>query len=246
MLPGPAFAGDGEASVLDRAGVAYREGEWERAERLALEADGARGHMLAAEAVLAALMTWKDGLDRPQAARTAQEHAEEALARDDTLADAHLRLAAALGYRGRFMPAWRAWLAGIPQQGRDHILTALELDPDDPWAHALYGAWHMEVARRGGEGTLGASLQTGLAHYRSAARSAPDEPGIAYHLAIAQVAADPDRFADEAASWLDQAASAEVEEAFDRQMKQRAQDFAGLLARDRQAAREEAVYRLEN
>lgn len=251
LCPVLPFAGSAQgaepgASALEHAETAYRMGEWERAEQLALEAGGATGYTLAAEAVLAELMTWQEGLDRHTAARTAQDHTQAALERDDQLAEAHLRMAAALGFRGRFIPTWRAFMSGIPQEGREHIRTALELEPDNPWAHALLGAWHMEVARRGGDGTLGADMEAGLERYRSAARMAPDEPGIAYHLAVAQLAADPQRFEQDAAGWLDQAIAAEVSEAFDRAMQDQARALAGLLAEDLQAAHEDAVYRLEN
>lgn len=242
----PAAAAMEEPSLLDRAEAAYAAGTWEEAERLALQVGGVEGYTLAAESVLAGLMTWQEGMDRASAAREAQEYGERAVSFETADAEAHLRLAAALGYRGRFMSNWRAWFAGIPQDGRDHILAALARDPEDPWAHALYGAWHMEVVRQGGEGTLGASLETGLSHYRSAARAASNEPGIAYHLAIAQLAADPERFAEEAAGWLDQAASAGAGDAFDRAMKRQAAALAATLAQDRRAAHDEAVYRLEH
>lgn len=75
---------------------------------------------------------------------------------------------------------------------------------------------------------------------------APGEPGIAYHLAVAQLAADPQRFEQEAANWLDQAVAADVSEAFDRAMQAQARELAGLLANDIQAAHEDAVRRLEH
>ncbi|PWE18860.1 hypothetical protein DDZ18_04530 [Marinicauda salina] len=190
-------------------------------------------------------MTNEPGLDRPAAAHRARVHAEAALAIDDALADAHLRLAAALGFQGRFTSPLMAYLRGLPQRGRDHIATAIRLDPDDPWGHAMLGAWHLEVVRRGGEGTLGASLDEGLARYEAAVRMAADEPGIPYHFALALIAADPDAYGERAEALLERAIAAEPEDAFAEAMIDQARSLLSLLRDDPVAAQAHAIDRLE-
>ena len=64
-------------------------------------------------------------------------------------AEAHLRLAAGIGFEGRYIGTFRAFMRRLPQQGKTHIERAMALDDDDPWGPAMLGAWHFEVRAPG-------------------------------------------------------------------------------------------------
>ncbi|MCC5994968.1 MAG: hypothetical protein JJU18_01190, partial [Oceanicaulis sp.] len=183
--------------------------------------------------------------ERRDAARRAQALARAALAADPDHAPAHLRLAAALGFEARYVSPVRAALMGLPQDGRRHIETAISLDPDDPWGEAMLGAWHMEVARRGRPGLFGSDASEGLTRYRAAAARAGDDPSLTFHFAIALIAADPYAHGDEALTLLEQAQAAGKPGAFEDAIRAEAESLKALLRHDREAARLEAVRRLE-
>ncbi len=134
---------------------------------------------------------------------------------------------------------------GLPQEGRRHIETAITLDPDDPWGHALLGAWHLEVARRGRPGLFGSDAGEGLIRYRAAAARAGDDPAIAFHFALALIAADPYAHGDEALALLDAARAAPAPGAFEDAIRVQAAALRALLDSDPGGAQAEAIRRLE-
>jgi tetratricopeptide (TPR) repeat protein len=242
----PAFADDpapgGAISV-------YRAGDWDRAEQVAASGSDASSKALAAQAVLAQLMSGalaeRSEHERREAALRAQRHAQAALDLDPDYAPAHLRLAAAFGYEGRYISPLRAALMRLPQRGREHIEQAMALDPDDPWGAAMLGAWHFEVARRGGEGRFGSSLSEGFSHYRAAVAAENVEPSIPYHFALALTALDPIAHRAEIDALLAQAVSDTSSAAFDQTARTLAASLRDLLTQDPAAAQAEAVKRLE-
>jgi hypothetical protein len=231
------------------AQAAYERGAWAEAEAAARAIPDAETRTLAAQAALAPLilgeMTGAPRSERRAAARRAQGHARAALELDPDHAPAHLRLAAALGFEARYVSPVRAALMGLPQEGKRHIETAIRLDPDDPWGHALLGAWHLEVARRGRPGLFGSDAGEGLTRYRAATPHARDDPAIAFHFALALIAADPHVHGDEALALLDQAGAADAPGAFEDAIRAQAITLRDLLESDREAAQVEAIRRLE-
>ena len=227
---------------------AYEAGDWAFAQTLAAEASDAMSKTYAAEAALAPLilgeMVEADRYDKRMQARAAAGLAREALEIDPDHARAHLALAAALGYEGRYSNPLRAALARLPQRGRAHIERALVLEPSGAWGHALLGAWHLEVARRAGERTFGADAETGLERYRAAVQVA-ESPAIPYHFALALLARDAQSHGEEARTLLARAAQMETETAFDAAMAERARTLLEIAAAFGAAAAEEAVRRLE-
>jgi hypothetical protein len=233
----------------DDARALYRAGQWVEAEQAAAAASDAASLTLASQTILAQLMSGALA-DQPErmrreAARRAQAHAEAALALDLDHAPAHLRLAAGLGYEGRYVSPLNAVMRRLPQRGRDHIEQAMVLDPADPWAPAMLGAWHFEVARRGGEGRLGCSLEAAFTHYRAAVAMESVEPSIPYHFALALVAKDPVTHREEIDALLAQALAHPSQTAFDETAKSLAASLAARLAEDAGAAQTEAIRRLE-
>lgn len=227
----------------------YSTGDWEQAEQLAVTASNASSRTLAAQAVLAQLMSGsladEPAGDRRAAARRAQAHAQAALDMDPNYAPAHLRLAAGLGYEGRYVSPLRAVFLRLPQNGRDHIEQAMALDPSDPWGPAMLGAWHFEVARRAGEGRLDSSLAEGFAHYRTAVTAQAVEPAIPYHFALALTALDPAAHREEIDALLVQVAADRSDAAFDQIAQALAADLAAALDQDPEQARVLAIERLE-
>lgn len=234
------------ALALEDARAAFEAGALGQAERLAAEAGTKAGNLLAAEAALTRLMIWEPELDREDAAERADHYADLVLQVDANLMQAHLRKATALGYRARFQPAWRAFLSGLPQASRDHLRAGLELNDDDPHLNAVYGAWNLEVVRRAGEGRLGASQEAGLEHFAKALDEAPDDVSIAYHFALAMLARGGEDSLSLARDALARAIDAAADDVRARALQPMAIELLALMDRDIEAARDAAVYRLEN
>ena len=245
-LCAPGFAG---VTASDDALSLYRAGDFVRAEQVAVTASDPVSRTLAAQAILAQLMSGnlaeRPADERRELARRAQSHAQYALDMDPDYAPAHLRLAAAYGYEGRYVAPLRAFMMRLPQRGRDHIERAITLDPDNPWGHAMLGAWHFEVVRRAGEGRLDSDLDIAFARYRAAVAMEGVEPAIPYHFALALVAKDPVAHRDEIDALLAQVAAHPSEAAFDQTAKGLGASLSALLDADPVAAQLEAVARLE-
>lgn len=228
--------------------AAYDAGEWAIAQDLAASASDAYSKTLAAEAALAPLMLGQvveaDRGEKRQLARMAANFAQAALGIDPDYPRAHLAYAAALGYEGRYSNPLSAALARLPQRSRTQMERALALDPDNPWANALLGAWHLEVVRRAGEGAFGADSETGLARYRTAARLS-NTPDIPYHFALALLARDAEAHGDEALGQLRAAAAMEPATALEAGLRDLAQSLLDIAETSPSAAAEEAVRRLE-
>lgn len=199
---------------LPTAREAYAAGDFARAETLASADPSAEGQAFAAGAALALLMADQTS-DRRSTAGRLLTHARGAVTADDTLADAHLRMAAAIGFEGRYVGTLRAFMRRLPQQGHSHIQQAMTLDGDDPWGVAMLGAWHFEVVRRGGGRALGASLAEGMAAYGEAIARAPDDPVIAYFFAVALLASGEAAYMDAAGAQLARSADLPPREGLD-------------------------------
>ncbi len=208
VMTAPAYAD------LSAAREAYAAGEFERAETLASIDPSAEAQAFAAGAALALLMADRAENRRAVAGRLSA-HARAALAADDSLAEAHLRMAAGIGFEGRYTGTFRAFMRRLPQQGKTHIERAMALDGADPWGPAMLGAWHFEVVRRGGGRALGASLADGMIAYDAAITRAPDDPVIAYFFAVALLASGETAYLDAARAQLARAAGLPARDGLD-------------------------------
>ncbi|WP_429912371.1 hypothetical protein [Glycocaulis sp.] len=242
-----AFAAPAMAS-LPAAREAYAAGDFARAEILASADPSAEAQAFAAGAALALLMA-DQAQDRRATAGRLLTHARGAVAADDTLAEAHLRMAAAIGFEGRYTGTFRAFMRRLPQQGKTHIERAIALDGDDPWGPAMLGTWHFEVVRRGGGRALGASMAEGMAAYGEAIASAPDDPVIAYFFAVALLASGEAAYMDAARAQLARSAELPPREgldaALDTAISTRARMLLRALADDPAHAARLAVAEME-
>ena len=229
---------------------AFETGQWGAAETAAASAStDVDALILASEAALMPItLDQADGMsrrDRREAALRAQEYAEAALALEPDNAEAHLRLAAGLGYQSRYVNKIRAVMMGLPQQGRDHMIEAIRLDPTEPWGPAMLGAWHLEVVRRAGEGMFDANEAEGLSLMRQAVEMEGAPAAIPYRFAVALVAADPAAHGEEATLLLNRAIETAGQDAVGQAVSGLAAHLLGLLQTDPAAAQTEAIRLLE-
>lgn len=205
----------GEALPPD-AIAAYAAGDYARAVRQGEEAASAPALAFAARALVAEAITRPDGVCVPCLER-AEALARRAAILDPRLVEACLQEAVAMGFRGRAMGVAAARAAGLAERVRERLDTALALEPQNIWARASLGAWHLEIATHAG--TLLAAVlydagpDTGLRLFRAALADAGDEAVLHYQFALALLALDPSAHAPEAERALRQAMQAPARDA---------------------------------
>ncbi len=231
---------------LDAAQLAYDEGRWEDAARQAVLTGDAEGYAFAAGALLAQLMTEPTGAGREALADRAFDLAEQANELDETHVDARLRLAASMGYRGRYMNSMSVFIRRMPQRSRVLLESAVTDAPGNAWAVGMLGAWHLEVARRGGSrglDVLGASVEAGIGYYSNAIAMDPLNPAPRFFLAIGLLALDEPAYYEMAVEQTRAALALTPRDAFEMGILEEAQRLNELIE-DRQAATAWADQRL--
>ena len=184
-LIGPDLA---RADEIVAAQAAFTRGDYEMAAELAEATGGANGLALAARALLAKGQAAGDYVILRENARRAGALARRAMRADGDHLEAAIALAAAYGAEGRGSGNWSGSWKRLPQKTLAAIRTALDIAPQDAFVHALMGAWHMEVSRRGsraGQRLYGASEADGVAWFKSALARAPDDVLIIAEYAMA-------------------------------------------------------------
>ncbi|MEO0961295.1 MAG: hypothetical protein AAFY01_02620 [Pseudomonadota bacterium] len=213
------WSAQAETSVSDEAHELYASGNYAEAARKALLTQTAAGDALAARALLANAQTGSRS-GRGKLVAEAQEAAAAAIARDPEYIEGHMQLAVALGYQGRALGDYIAHQQGLATQARTAIDSALSLDPDNAWARALSGTWHLEIVTGAGpllaSALYDASRSDGLADLRRAV-NAPDVSIIVlYQCALQLLAHNADSFGREAERILIAASNAKQQDAFER------------------------------
>ncbi len=175
LSAGPASATTAEGQHLFDTG-AYRQA----AEAVLGQAAGAQadGQAFAARALLAYVSLAPLGQERDRALAQAEAHARRAILLDPEHVEGRLQLAVALGYRGRADGPMVAHLAGLAGEAREQIDAALAVAPDNPFALAIDGAWHLEIVAGAGpvmaDLFYGATLDKGQAAFQAARSQAPN------------------------------------------------------------------------
>jgi len=206
------------AAIDGRALSLYRAGEFMEASDVARRAGGADNLALAARAVLALLVVDPRRPDFMTLAEGAQETAEQALAISARSVEARLQIAVALGLRGRRTPIAVALREGFASRAKQMLDEAVAAAPNDPWARALLGGWHLEVWRRGGAigaAALGANIGQGISSFDRARAISPADPAIAVHYALALLGLGHPLLRDQVTGLLDTAVELRARDAFE-------------------------------
>jgi hypothetical protein len=231
---------------LDEARLAYDEGRWSEAAILAERVEGSDGFALASKALLAQLMVEPDLYNRSAASQRALELAELGYQLDRENPEARVQLAAAIGYRARYMGGFRVYVARLPQRGKRLLDDLLIENPNDPWVVGLLGAWHLEVARRGGSSgmrMLDASVDAGIGLMSNSIALDPYNPAPRYFLALSIIALEDSSRHLMAVEQIEIVLDLEPRDAFEAGIQAEARLLADLLD-DKYAAIEWAQNRM--
>ena len=210
----------------------YAQGHYEDAMREGAQANNAAGLAVAARAALA------DAMMRQQPClsclKRGEAFARRAVAADGNAADAHVWLAASLGYEARIVGLMRARLDDDPAQAKEHLEAALKIQPDNAYGLAALGGWHVEVVKTGGDflaGKLyGASRERALALFDHAIKVAPRNVAVRYQIALSLAGYDP--ASGRVESELEAALHAAPETAYEKFIQARAGELLALLKRN--------------
>ena len=221
----------------------YAIGEFVAAADLADAQPSASSRAFASRSLVAACAAAQSPAAIDMLLQRAEASARQALALDARSVDARLQLALVYGMESRRASLTRAFASGFATRGKRLIDEALTLDTDNAHAHALLGAWHLEVVRRGGAaGALfyGGRASVGIAEFERARVLAPSDVLISLHFAIALLGLDPVAYASRAARLLDSVAAAPSADALESLAQQTATRLQAALARSPRAAQREA------
>jgi len=227
----------GSAQAADDARALYRQGQYEQAIAMASAENSAGGFALAARAALAEAMVRSPCLDCLKRSETL---ARKSIFMDGGLADGHVFLATALGYQARVVGMVRARLAGYAEEAKTQLDEALRHDPQNPWALAALGGWHVEIVRGGGA-TLarwlyGANVPAGLSCFEKAFKAAPDNIVLRYQYALSLGGLDPVLYRTAIGDALMRADNGAPVSAYDRFAQKRAHELLMVLKSGDQAA----------
>lgn len=226
----------GSAQAADDALVLYRQGQYEQAIAMASAENSAGGFALAARAAMAEAMMRSPCLD---CLKRAESFARKSVSMDGGLADGHVFLATSLGYQARIVGMVRARLAGYAEEAKKQLDEALRHDPQNPWALAALGGWHVEIVRGGGA-TLarwlyGASVPVGISCFEKAFKAAPDNIVLRYQYALSLGGLDPVLYHAAITDALTRTDGGVAVSAYDRFAQKRARELLALLKSGDQA-----------
>lgn len=195
VICGLAWAVGAQAAVPRPAEAAYQAGAYERAVAFCDAEDSAASLAFAAQAIIADAITRPAGFCEP-CLRRAIAKADQAIARDPQRVDGYLQKSIAIGFRGRAIGVSQARSEGLADEALSLLQRAVAMAPDNSWAQASFGAWHLEIVQQAGPvlaGLMyGASREEGLQHYRTALTLAPRSALLQMNFALALLAMEDD------------------------------------------------------
>lgn len=230
-----------QAEIPARAQEAFADGRFVLAATLCEAEASAEALAFAARARIADAIT-REGDVCLDCLLHAERSARAAIERDPKLAEGYTQLAIALGFRGRLLGTLAAQSEGLPEMSRAAIDKALELNPENVWARASLGGWHLEIVHRAGSffasALYGANEDDGLKNFQAALTAEPGSLFIHFQFALSILALDTGRFRAKAAQVLDDAAKDPRTDALTRFTRARAEKLRALLTSgtDRQIA----------
>lgn len=203
----------GPGEIPGTARTAFEDGRFLLAAEIAESEGSLKSLAFAARARIADSITRTEGICHTCLVK-AEATAQRAITTDycktqpdpAALAESHVQLAIAIGFRGRLVDTIEAQSEGLAEKGRAAIDSALKLDPLNVWARASLGGWHLEIVHRGGSilasVIYGANEEEGLKNFRSALAADPGSLLLHYHYALSILALDAARFRGEALAEL--------------------------------------------
>jgi hypothetical protein len=168
-----------------------------------------------------------------------ESYARRSIALDTTHPEAYVYLAAALGYQARIVGTITAQLRHYPEDAKEAIDHALAVAPNDDWALAAAGAWHIEVVRNGGallaRTIYGARVETGKEFFYKAFAAEPKNLVIRFQYVLSLSGYDFDGNSDAVAAVLDSIRTMEPRTVYEGVIKQRAQRLLDLIKANKRA-----------
>lgn len=223
----------GSAQGADTLYALYAGGKYDEAIQAGLAAHSAAGYAIAARAVLADAAL----RDAPclECLKRAENFARSAISADPHQADGHVWLAASLGLEGRITGLIMARVHNMPGEAKGALDVALKDAPNNPYALAAAGGWHIEIVRAGGaylaRYLYGATLERASALFDRAVHEAPGNVAVRYQIALSLAGFDADtyraRIENEWQAALHDTPNTEYEKA----LQGRAGELLGLLHR---------------
>jgi len=209
----------------------YKAGRYEDAIRAGEAAKTGEGLAVAARAAFAEANLSETPclpcLDR------VETYARRSIALDASHPDAFIYLAAALGYKARIVGPLTAQFRRYPEQAREAIDHALSVAPNDDWALAAKGAWHIEVVRNAGEllgRTLyGARVEMGKEYFYKAFAAEPDNLVTRFQFALSLSGYDFEANSGPVTAALDSIRMMEPRTMYEGIIKQRAERLLDLI-----------------
>ena len=241
LWPFSAFAAAGAPTPLSL----YLVGQFQQAEAAGIAQNDAQGLAIAARAVLA------DDMMRDQPCldclKRAEDLARRAIAADPKVPEGHIYLAAAIGYEARIIGNLAAQSKGYASEAKRELDAALATDPDNPWALAAMGSWHIEIVRSGGatlaRWLFGARVDSGQDYYSKAIAAAPGNLVIRYQYALTLAAYNLPEYQKDIEASLTHALACQPASVYEAFAKNRARELLDTLKRGDTATAERLVRR---
>jgi hypothetical protein len=209
----------------------YKAGRYEDAIKAGEAANTGQGLAVAARAAFAEANLSE--MPCPPCLQRVETYARRSIALDAAHPDAFVYLAAALGYQARIVGPITAQFRHYPEDAKEALDRALAVAPNDDWALAALGAWHIEVVRNGGSllarTIYGARVDMGKDYFYKAFAAEPNNLVIRFQFALSLSGYDFDANSGPATAALDSVRAIEPRTTYEGVIKERAQRLLDLI-----------------